>query len=98
MVSNENIKNLWKFQQLVKSCDTFKTAEEQLKTLRHSIDDAIYREKDAEELTPEEFQKYHEMEQLLLKVQDFIFEQGRKVDKRKCQVGYQLEKAFGSEE
>ena len=97
-MTNENIKNLWKFQQLVKSDNTFKTAEEQLKTLRHSIEDAVYREKDAEELTPEEFQKYHEIDQLLYKVQEFIYEQEKKVDWRKRKIGYELEKALGSEE
>ncbi len=96
-MTNETIKQLWNFQQLVKSDAAFKTAEEQLKVLRHSVEDAVYREKEAEELTSEEFQKYHEIEQLLYKVQDFIHEQETKVDKKKCQLGYQLEKVLGGD-
>lgn len=87
---NEQIKTLWKFQQLVKSNENFKTAEEQMKTLRHSLEEAVYRTKDAEEISTEDFQAYHEMEQLLLKVQDFIREQNKKVENKKCKVGYQL--------
>jgi hypothetical protein len=97
-MANEQIKTLWKFQQLVKSNENFKTAEEQIKTLRHSLEDAVYRTKDAEELSTEEFQEYHEMEQLLLKVQNFIYKQNKKVDNKKCKVGYQLEKVLGSDE
>ncbi|MEN6623687.1 MAG: hypothetical protein ABFD50_19335 [Smithella sp.] len=97
-MTNEQIKTLWKFQQLVKANENFKAAEEQLKTLRHSFEDAVYRTKEAEELSTEEFQEYHEMEQLLLKVQNFIYEQNRKVDNKMCKVGYQLEKALGSDE
>lgn len=97
-MANEQIKTLWKFQQLVKSNENFKTAEEQIKTLRHSLEDAVYRTKDAEELSTEEFQEYHEMERLLLKVQNFIYKQNKKVDNKKCKVGYQLEKVLGSDE
>lgn len=97
-MANEQIKTLWKFQQLVKANENFKIAEEQIKTLRHSLEDSVYRTKDAEELSQEDSQTYHEMEQLLLKVQDFIYEQNKKVDNKKCKVGYQLEKALGSDE
>jgi hypothetical protein len=97
-MTTDQIKTLLKFQQLVKANENFKTAEEQIKTLRHSLEDAVYRTKEAEELSTDDFQTYHEMEQLLLKVQDFIYEQNKKADNKKCKVGYQLEKILGSDE
>jgi hypothetical protein len=97
-MTTENIKNLWKFQQLVRADTQFKTAEDNMRNLKNSIEDAVYRAKEAEELTAEEFQEYKEMEQLLYRVKKFVQDQESKISSRKCKLGYELEKVLGSDE
>jgi hypothetical protein len=91
MSNEENFKNFWKFQQFVKSEQLLEVAEEQIKTVRHTLEDAVYRVKETGELTEEDFVEYKGFEELLYKVQRFITDQNKKTGEKRIQVARNLE-------
>lgn len=94
-MTNETIKQLWNFQQLLRADTQFKTADDNMRSLKNSLEDAVYRAKEAGEINADEFKEYKEIEQLLYKVKGFIQTQESRINNRKCKVGYELEAAIG---
>jgi hypothetical protein len=97
-MSNENTKILFGFQQLVRSNTQFRNAENDIRNLRNSLEDAVYRAKESGELLDNEFEQYKEIEKLLFQVKEYTEEMQSRIERRKCKVGYELENILSGDE